>query len=147
MSLAKSKELRFISRIEQGNFRTWWVRLAESTDHYSHKSFPDSRYGGKSQALKTAQKFRDKEQRRLYKEYGIVLPKLTGKHFGKGVHFAIDKRYTPYRESWRATFWDNAKKKQLTKTFSVNVYGTKKAKGLATQWRELKVTGELNDIN
>jgi len=146
MNLVKSTALRFISRIEQGNYKTWWVRMSYHTDHYIQKSFPDSGYHGKTKALKAAQNFRDKEQQRLYREFGIVLPKKTNKHFGKGVHIAIDKRRTPPQKYWRATYWDNSMKKQLTKTFSINLYGYRKAKKLAMQWRELKLTGNLNDI-
>ena len=146
MNKAKSKDLRYICRIEQGNYKTWWVRLAERTEYYTQKSFADNLYGSKSKSLKAAQKFRDKEQRRIYKEFGMVMPRTRNRHYGRGVHHCTDNRRVPPLKYWRATFWCGLSNKQLTKQFSVDKYGAELAESLAEQWRHLKVTGEINEI-
>jgi ribonuclease HII len=142
MPIKVTTSMKYISRIDAGSTHCYYVRAGYGIKECTNKTFSDTSYGGKRKALITAKQWRDKEIKRLAPKLRAYRA-LRHRHFGVGVHLAKDKRFDPPKLSWRATFWSKPQDRQLTKTFSVNRYGNCKAKQLATQWRKLKLTGEL----
>ena len=139
------KAMRYIVRIDSHNTHCYNVRIGYKIKSKVNKSFADGRYGGTVNALIAAKKWRNQQLKKLLpvmqEEYEYD---QNGQRFwGTGVN-----------ESWctkkgweylyiRATYYDGARKKQLIKSFSVLKYGYDEAFALATQWRKLKLTGEL----
>lgn len=138
--------LKYITRIDSGHTRCWWVRIGYSIEERVHKSFPDRRYGNRAKSFQAAKKWRDKELKRLRplmdKAYNLD---VNGqRHWGEG----ISENWSCKENGWcylgiMASYWDNRKGRQLHKHFSVNKYGYDEAVKLAKQWRKLKLTGEL----
>jgi len=145
LNTSKNHTMRFITRIEQGNFNTYWVRLGGATKYYIQKSFADNKHGGKRNALLAAKTFRDTKQKMLYTKYGVILSKFR-KSKSKCVCLIHQEKNGTLYYFWRATFWDRVRKKQIKKSFSINKYGTLRAQRLAQQWHELKISGTLIEI-
>ncbi len=134
--------MRYISRIDSGHTHCYFVRAGYGIPECTNKTFSDGVYGSRRKALYAAKAWRDKEIKRLapkLRKYG----KQQRRFFGKGVHVAKDNRFDPPKLSYRATYWSKEKERQLTKTFSINLYGKKQAKLLAEQWRNFMLTGKL----
>jgi len=133
--------LKYISRIDSNYTHCYYVRAGYGHDDIKNKTFTDGVYGGKRKALIAAKRWRDKEIKRTAAKTKAYKA-LQRRHFGKGYSLSKDERFDPVKLSWRATYWSKAHNRQLTKTFSVNRYGYRLAKKLATQWRKIKLTGE-----
>ena len=137
--------MRYIVRVDSHNTHCYNVRVGFKINCKVNKSFADVKCGGKEKALIQAKKWRNQQVKKLLpamaKEYGYD---QNGQRFwGKGVNESwCDKKGWSYL-SIRATYYDSARKKQLIKSFSVSKYGYGEAFALATQWRKLKLTGEL----
>lgn len=142
MPIKVPARMKYISRIDADYTHCWYVRAGYGFKEATNKTFSDSLYGGKGKALIAAMKWRDKEIKKL-KPKIIAWQEKQNRHFGKGYHVAVDNRFDPPKESWRATYWSKKLGRQLTKTFSINRYGNARAKKLAKQWRNFMLTGEL----
>lgn len=138
-------KMRYISRIDSNYTHCWWVRIGFNIKEKAHKSFPDSRYGGKDEAYQAAVKWRNKQLK-------ILKPKMAQaynydvngqRHWGTGVQEVWDRRGDWEYLHIRASYYDSKNKRQLKKCFSANKYGYDKAIKLAKQWRNFKLTGVL----
>lgn len=138
--------MKYITRIDHKNTHCYWVRIGFEIKEKVQKSFPDQRYGGAIKAYKEAVKWRNAQLK-------ILKPKMEKaynydtngqRHWGEGVKEAWDRKGEWEYLHIRARYYDSKRKKQLTKSFSVNKYGYDKAVKLAKQWRKLKLTGELS---
>ncbi len=140
------KVMKYISRIDSGYTHCYFVRVGYDIKPKVVKCFSDMKCGSKRKALALAKEWRDKKVKQL----GSKLFAANGydannqRHWGKGIHTALDLRYEPPRLSIRASYWDGKEMKQLAKSFSVNKFGYRKAMSLAKQWRKAKITGGCN---
>ena len=137
--------MKYISRIDSKRTHCYIVRVGYQIPEATHKTFSDGMYGGKRKALKAAITYRNEELKRLKptlaKRYSY--DQNDQRHWGVGVNEAWTEKKGWQYLSITATYWDDPKKKQLHKSFSVNKYGYDLAWKLAAQWRSFKLTGKL----
>ena len=131
-----------ICRIDQPEKHNhgYFVRLQRNGKIHS-AFFPDKRYGGKAQALIAAQQHHQK----LLEKFGLTKQLsrrrwaeirrrkgLSGIH---GVQKVIDRRFTPPRIYWKAT-WSPEPYVVRKQQFSVRKHGAQRAKLLAIRARK-----------
>jgi hypothetical protein len=133
---------KHIRRIDDETIRThaWTVHVERRTVHY-HRYFSDNVYGGREQALKAAQAYRDEVlasqsgpdhqmwiRTRLRKNNTSSIP-------GVGRYESLDKRKANCKRIfWMASWMENGKSRK--KKFSVLRYGEQKARQMAIDERE-----------
>ncbi|MEM7769199.1 MAG: AP2/ERF family transcription factor [Cyanobacteria bacterium P01_E01_bin.6] len=125
-----------ISRIEQfekTNFG-YYVRLKRDGRQYA-KFFSDSRFGGQQNALKAAQDYLNElsEQLPRRSQAGQISTRNTSGIVGVSQTKSTRKGHT--YEYWQAWWGSGGDRK--SRKFSINKYGTQKAKQLAIETRKI----------
>jgi len=144
MSRASTESMRYITLLEQGGYICWWVRVGLATKYCCQETFIFHEYGGKLKALQAAKIYRDNQEIKLNQKYGLRF-ELGWNPSKKSVYLTCNIKPSGKYWNWTAQYYDVNKKKQYKKTFSINKYGTRMARKLAIQWRDLKRTGILHD--
>lgn len=152
----KPYEMRYLSRVDiakkdtSGDTHAWQFRLKRGNVNIS-RFFPDSKHGGKEEALKCAQEFRD-EIEKMYpavsgKEKYIKITKKN-KSGIVGVH-RIERDYTKanrpsqYHDSAWVASWIDDSGKRVFRRFSIPRFGESQAFRLAITARRQAVDGLL----
>lgn len=141
----KPRRLRCIVRIDIDKPRTqhcWEVKIIRPGDSF-HRSFSDSRHGGKQKALRAAIACRDEQLalRPAMNSYEqAVRPKKTNKSGIVGVRRTVrevrrGKRVWKY-DVWAATGTPTSGGRSKTRYFSINQYGVRKARQMAIAQRK-----------
>jgi len=141
----KTRSLRCIVRIDVERPRSqhcWEVKIIRSGDSF-HRSFSDSKFGGKQRALEEAIKCRDREleQRPTMSSFEqAIRPKVTNKSGIVGVRRTTrmvrrDGRTWNYRV-WAVTGTPVSGGKSKTRYFSIDGMGERKARAAAIQQRK-----------
>lgn len=143
-----NEKMRFITRLEREDYKTWWVRIYgkhNSNNYIAQKSFPDKTHGGKQKALGKAKKWRDSEVKklgikiRLFDGNGHYLKTVKNKFDLIGITIGKTKRKKNFLYYWRAGYMKNGRQK--IRAFSILKYGYKTAFWMAAEVRS-KQTGE-----
>lgn len=138
--MKKPSALHHISIIESRGTNCAWIRIKYNGKDFQ-QSFPFKKYGGKQKAITAAKKKRDIEGRKIYGvnwPYAKFSPRKVSPLNSSG---EIGVSYSEKDHSWVAT-WQEGKgirRKQKNAYFSINKYGNKDAKELATKARRRAV--------
>lgn len=135
----KTKANLYISRIESGSTRGWWVRIRAGDPRGFQRFFSDLRHGGKAAARAAAREVRDSEVNKR----PFLRTRTKAAPWGRGVSLNIDRRGVRPRLNWVA-YWSRDGR-QYQKSFSVDRYGYDQALDLAIQHREFMTAGALPD--
>jgi hypothetical protein len=132
--------LHHISIIESGGTNCAWVRI-KYDPHNFQQSFPYKKYGGKAKAIAAAKLTRDIQGKRIYGKnwpYAKFSPRRTSPLNSSG---EIGVSYSVKDNAWVATWQEgaNGSRKQRNAYFSINKYGSDKAKQLAIRTRKKAV--------
>jgi hypothetical protein len=138
------QDLKYIVRIDQKKPKQqhcWQVRIIRANNSF-HRSFSDSKWGGKKRALEAAMKCRNKEvaTRPPMNSYEqAIRPKSTNKSGIVGVRrtqrvVRRGKKSWSY-DVWAATGTPTSGERTKTRYFSVNALGERKAKATAIALR------------
>ena len=135
--MKKLSALHHISIIESRGTNCAWVRIKYDGKSFQ-QSFPFKKYGGKRKAIDAAKKKRDTQGKKIYGSnwpYAKYSPRKISPLNSSG---EIGVSYSEKDQSWVAT-WQEGKgmrRKQKNSYFSVNKFGTRKAKQLAIKARK-----------
>lgn len=154
----KPHEMRYLSRVDIGKKGTggethaWQFRLKRGDVNIS-RFFSDNKYGGKEEALKCAQQFRD-EIEKLYPaitgKEKYLKPTKKNKSGVVGVHrlerdYTKSNRPSKYHDSaWVASWIDDSGKK-VFRRFSIRRFGEPEAFRLAITTRRQAIDGLLGN--
>ena len=131
---------KYILRRETHSTRGWEVRIVRNKGTV-RELFSDSKYGGKNNALKEAQKFRSlilKKIPALNRREIANLPKKSNLEEGVGVSLVKQKtkrNNKVYAYHFYQAFWSPKKGVHRSRRFSINKYGKKIAYKLASAAR------------
>ena len=132
--------LHHITLIESGNTNCAWVRIKCEASNFQ-QSFALKKYGGKAKAIAAAKLVRDAKGNELYGNhwpYSKFSPRTVSPLNSSG---EIGVSFSGKDNSWVAT-WQEGKKsnrKQRNAYFSINKYGSEKARKLAIKTRRQKI--------
>ena len=143
--MARKNPKRNISRIEtyspSGKMYGGWEVRMQRKGKKTEKFFSDNGHGGKRNALKAAQEFRDGLEKKLRKYTVKELAQRPSKRNKSGVvgvrlHHQKDTRgdYIYYYWYWVAQ-WTDGHGRRKTKSFSCHTYGDEEAYRLACEAR------------
>jgi len=121
-------KMRFITRMIQGGYRCWMVRVGLQTKQCRQQQFA---------YLKDAKIYRDSEEKRLEQVYDIRFD-LHWNPKKESVNKNVIVKESGEYWNWVASVWDHKKYKQIKKSYSINKYGYRKARRLAYKWRDEK---------
>ncbi len=133
--------LHHISIIESGGTNCAWVRI-KYDQHSFQQSFPYKKYGGKAKAIAAAKLIRDAQGKKIYGKhwpYAKFSPRKSSPLNSSG---EIGVSYSAKDNAWVATWQEgkNGSRKQRNAYFSINKYGSEKAKLLATRARKKAIS-------
>ena len=135
---SRSRELRYITRMDYARTRGWWVRFYSGTTLLAGKLFSDGQYGGKRKARVAAQAWRDANESTWVPPRTETITYVTRNRRNVTGAVGVALRIVPTRKgqarfSWCALWSEEGK--QRTRSFGVATYGYQRSYQLALDFR------------